>query len=251
MNVISQSIPLPSIDPIDSNLFGFNVATLSAGPKITPEKLESTFDWMDDNSCRLVSISIGPDRLDEVTMLQKAGAKIVDFSLTMLLPSLSRRPRNLNSVFVRLADACDKMQVLNIAGSMFEFGRYHRDPEFPKKLADQRFNFFIENAINAPKEGECVFVAEHADQVAAFMIVQRVAQCAQWQLGGVASEEGTAMLGPLFFSGIADLLEKNGFKSARAKISAANTGVLNLYSTMGFLATKPEWVFHIYNRKSA
>ena len=240
---------LPKIDSIDSKLFGFNVGLLNSDAKVSMHTLEASLGWMSENSCRLISISIAPDRLDEISLLQYAGAKAVDLSLTMLLPNLSRRPRNLKKVEVRLSEKKDKERVKNIAGSIFEFGRYHRDPEFPNQLANKRFEFFIENAIDCPKEGECVFVAEHAGQVSAFMIVQRFGGAARWQLGGVAPDESTAMLGPLFFSGVADALESKGFKSARAKISAANTGVLNLYSTMGFIATKPEWVFHLHKRE--
>lgn len=239
---------LPLIDSIDSKIFGFNVGVLSSSFKISSTSLERALAWMMENSCRLISISIPTDRLEEINILQHSGAKIVDFSLNMVLPNLLRRPRNLAKVNVRLAEFNDKHRVRAISETIFEFGRYHRDPEFPCHLANKRFAFFIESAIDSPKEGECVFVAEHGGQVSAFMIVQKNGGTAQWQLGGVAGDESTALLGPLFFSGIADALEAMGFKSARAKISAANTSVLNLYSNMGFLATKPEWIFHLHHR---
>jgi hypothetical protein len=248
MGITRNMISGPAVDPIDSGIFGFNVGVLDSDAEISCKKLDDIHEWMSHSACKLVSVSLSPDRLNEILLLQQNGARIVDQALTMLLPKISRRALSLNKVPVRPANSDDKKQILEIAGSIFQFGRYHCDPLFPKNLANSRFGFFAEKAIDNPNEGQVVYVAEHDNEVSAFMITQQIGHSNHWQLGGVDLRESSAMLGPLFFAGLADLLEKKGTKSLRAKISAANTGVLNLYSRMGFMATKPEWVFHIYAR---
>jgi hypothetical protein len=236
------------VDHIDSALFGFKVGFLRPDLAITPDSLTDVCKWMDQNDCRLVSISVAVGRLAEMATLQHFGAQVIDLSLTMVLPMASRRLRHVGKVKVRLADGKDLDPILNIAGTEFEFGRYHRDPDFPRHLADERYKHFVCNAITQPQHGECVFVDECSEQINAFMVVRRSGRTAQWVLGGVRSDEAVAMLGPLFFSGVVNALATDSIRSMRAKISAANTNVLNVYSLLGFMATKPEWVLHLRNR---
>lgn len=238
----------PELDPIDSALFGFKVGFLGPGFTISPESLTHVSQWMNENECSLVSISVAVGRLGEMATLQRFGAQVIDLSLTMVLPMASRRLRHVGEVKVRLADGKDLDPILDIAGTEFEFGRYHRDPDFPRHLADERYKHFVRNAITQPQDGECVFVDECNEQINAFMVVRRSGRTAQWVLGGVKSDEGVAMLGPLFFSGVVNALATDSVRSMRAKISAANTNVLNVYSLLGFMATKPEWVLHLRNR---
>jgi hypothetical protein len=244
----NNTISFPAVDPIDSGIFGFNVGVLDSNAEISGKKLDEIHEWMSHSACKLVSVSLSSDRLDEILLLQQSGARIVDQALTMILPKISHRAQSPNKVPVRPVKTDDKKRILEIAGSIFQFGRYHRDPLFPRNLANSRFVFFTEKAIANPDVGQVLYVAERDKEVSAFMITQQIGHSNQWQLGGVDLRESSAMLGPLFFAGLADMFEKMGTKSLRAKISAANTSVLNLYSRMGFIATKPEWVFHIYPR---
>jgi hypothetical protein len=238
----------PEVDPIDSGLFGFKVGSLGPDFAITPDSVTDVCKWMDRNDCRLVSISVAVGRLGEMATLQRFGAQVIDLSLTMVLPMASRRLRHVGEVKVRLADGKDLDPILDIAATEFEFGRYHRDPDFPRHLADERYRHFVRNAITQPQDGECVFVDECNEQINAFMVVRRSGRTAQWVLGGVKSDEAVAMLGPLFFSGVVNALAADSVRSMRAKISAANTNVLNVYSLLGFMATKPEWMLHLRSR---
>jgi len=238
----------PQIESNDSALFGFKVGFLRQDFAISLDSLTDVCKWMHQNDCRLVSISVGVGCLREMATLQACGAQVIDLNLTMVLPMASRRLRNIGNVKVRLACRQDLDAVLHIAGTEFEFGRYHRDPDFPRHLADERYKHFVRNAITRPQDGECVFVDECNEQINAFMVVRRSGRTAQWVLGGVKSDEGVAMLGPLFFSGVVNALATDSVRSMRAKISAANTNVLNVYSLLGFMATKPEWVLHLHNR---
>jgi len=240
----------PELDPIDSALFGFKVGFLGPSFTISPENLTHVSEWMDENECSLVSISVAVGRLVEIATLQRYGAQVIDLNLTMVLPMASRRLRHAGGVKVRLADGKDLDPILDIVGTEFEFGRYHRDPDFPRHLADKRYEYFVRNAITQPQDGECVFVDDCKERINAFMVVRRSGSTAEWVLGGVKSDEGVAMLGPLFFSGVVDALVTDSIRSMRAKISAANTNVLNLYCLLGFMATKPEWVLHLRNRRA-
>jgi hypothetical protein len=48
----------------------------------------------------------------------------------------------------------------------------------------------------------------------------------------------------MLFAGTLDALEAEGVRSVTAKISAANTGVMNIYSHLGFVASLPEFTYH-------
>jgi hypothetical protein len=48
----------------------------------------------------------------------------------------------------------------------------------------------------------------------------------------------------MLFAGTLDALEAEGVRLVTAKISAANTGVMNIYAHLGFLASAPEFTYH-------
>ena len=78
----------------------------------------------------------------------------------------------------------------------------------------------------------------------AFMFVETDGARAQWHLGGVSRTASNGLLGPMLFAGVLEALETEGIRSVTAKISAANTAVLNIYSALGFHAGQSEFTLH-------
>lgn len=228
----------------DSQIFGFNVGVVECNGKFSGEIYQSITKWMAENNCKLVSLSLDADKVDDISSVQDWGFRLVDLGVTMIHPNISRAKEVVAGIQIREAYAAEYDKIANIAESTFEFGRYHRDHKFPKNLAISRFNSFIKDAFNSTSKK--VFVSDMKDEIVSFMIVEFSQNTAQWQLGGVLPGESSAMLGPLFFSGIINQLKKEGVRGCNARISAANTSVLNLYAAFGFIARKPEYIFHYY-----
>ena len=67
---------------------------------------------------------------------------------------------------------------------------------------------------------------------------------ADLHLAGIARSSATAVPGPMLYAGVLDVLEGQGVTRVFSKISAANTGVLNIYAALGFRFLDPEYTFH-------
>lgn len=239
----------------DSEVFEFPVGCLMLGNKpLTAqeqaEAAESLSRWAAKTKASIISASVPAPALTWGEALAKLDFACIDFTLQMTLMSTKKRPRPALTGKVRLATPADHARIEAIAGTAFDFGRYHRDRRFPRALADKRFAAFVRKAMNQPGPGEKFFVLGPEGEPGAFMFVTAQDGRAQWWLGGVARDTANGLLGPMLFAGVLDALEAEAVRSVTAKISAANTGVLNIYSHLGFQASAPEFTFHWRNPDS-
>jgi hypothetical protein len=168
----------------------------------------------------------------------------VDLSLQVALIRLKSRTRTLRSGSVRPAAAADHAGIEQIAATSFDFGRYHRDARFPRALADRRFGLWMRNTLREGRPEHRFYVMGPEGTPTAFMFVEVRESRVRLQLGGVSRSTGHGLQGPLLFAGVLDALEAEGARSVVATISAANTAVLNIYASLGFHASKPEFTFH-------
>ena len=235
--------------PWDAEIFGFPVGELSLhGEAVLSAELDearsSLQEWARRTGARLAAASIDAGRLDWAAALPLLGFRCVDASLRMTLPNLRRRRKVLSAGGVRRAVPADHPGLVAIASTAFDFGRYHRDALFPRALADRRFGEWMRRSLSegAASDRFCVLGPEGAPR--AFMFARADGARAELLLGGVSREHANGLLGPQLFEGSLAALESEGVRSASAKISAANTAVLNLYAGIGFAASDAGFVYH-------
>lgn len=234
----------------DTEVFGFPVGCLilDDSPPMGHERTEaaqSLSQWAGKTGAAIVSASA--PALAWCEALGRLDFACLDFSLQMTLVGMKKRPRPALTGKPRVATPADHARIEAIAGTAFDFGRYHRDRRFPRALADKRFAAFVRQAMNQPGPGEKFLVLGPEGHPVAFMFLTVQNARAQWWLGGVARDAANGLLGPMLFAGVLDALEAEGVRSVTAKISAANTGVMNIYSHLGFQASAPEFTFHWRN----
>lgn len=242
--------------PWDSEIFGFPVGCISlpteSGPNLPPRDAAASLEaWAANTAAVLVDVAVSANELTWHAWLEEAGFRCIDLALHVSLTSVKRRPKLLRSLEVREARGEDHAAIIGIAGSSFDFGRYHRDPRFPRKLADRRFAVWVEKHLQAPGTGTRFFVAGPGGAPWAFMFCDVNKSAAAWNLGGVSRTSSNGLLGPMFFAGVLDALEAEGVKSIHSKISAANTAVLNIYSALGFQTASPQFVYHWHRNDAA
>ena len=233
----------------DTEVFGFPVdrLVLNETPPAARELAEaakSLFAWARQSNAVIVSASVPasvPAWGDALGALEFA---CIDFSLQMTLVSMKNRPRLALTTQIRSAKAADHSGLEAIARTAFDFGRYHRDRRFPRELANKRFAAWVRKYLQQPEPGMKFLVLGPVGRPNAFMFLEVNQGKAQLWLGGVAREASNGLLGPMLFAGTLDALEAEGVRSVTAKISAANTGVMNIYSHLGFVASLPEFTYH-------
>ena len=135
-------------------------------------------------------------------------------------------------------------------GSAFTLGRYHADPRFPRALADRRYRIWVERALTEPHPGTLVLVIGSEGAPGGFLHAEIDKGVADIRLAAVeASAAGIA--GPELFRGALHEFASRGATQATARISAANSAVLNIYASLGFRFDEPEIVFHWHRPNAA
>ena len=235
--------------PWDQEAFGFPVGRIiSAGvaPDAASEAsaVAALRNWAEASQAALVCAAAPAAALDWVVWLARIGFVCVDLTLSVSLTSFARRPRTVRAAGVRPAQPEDHPAIVEIAGTAFDFGRYHRDPRFPRPLADRRFARWVDRALAGPGPGQCFLVTGPVGSPTAFMFFTVKDGHADWHLAGAARSAASFAPGPMLFAGVLDALESQGVRSVFSKISAANTSVLNIYAALGFRFSSPEYTFH-------
>jgi hypothetical protein len=131
-----------------------------------------------------------------------------------------------------------------IAGTAFRVGRYHADARFPAAMADLRYRQWVRRALTATDSGDRVYVLGSPGQARGFFHVVVAGELADLRLGAVDTSLDAGIAGFSLYAGTLAALKQIGARQAIAKIQAANTAVMNIYSALGFRFSHPEAVFH-------
>ncbi|MGB8167112.1 MAG: hypothetical protein WCF18_06445 [Chthoniobacteraceae bacterium] len=237
--------------PVDSEIFGFfvaeyrpNVAALGAGK--TGRALSGVREQLETRSLRLISARLPASEHRAIAALADAGFKIVDYALTAHLSRLHRAKLPTAHASLRPARVGDLPRLEQIAETSFQFGRYHTDGEFPRPLANRRYRRWVGHAMRELSESNIMLVLESAGRVAGFMHVGLDHGHAELKLGAVDVALENGLLGYQLYVNTLGHLQAAGVREVSARISAANTAVMNLYAGLGFQFERPEAVFHLH-----
>ena len=243
--------------PWDEEIFGFPVADFQLGPNPPRDQDLAPFvNALEEFSARtkaqLVSTHVRGDDMSTIAFFERSGFSLVEFSVVATLSQLQSAKLGSRGVELRKAVPEDMSSLCAIAGTAFQFGRYHTDPRFPRELANTRYVHWIRNALTGSNPDNYVFVLGQPGVVVGFMDVVISDGRADFRLGAVDPGKGLNSPGAgfLLYAESVRAALKLGARSATTKIAAANIRVLNIYSMLGFRFSKPEVVLHWHARNS-
>ena len=144
---------------------------------------------------------------------------------------------------VSLATEVSLAGLLAISHGAFTHGRFHRDFNVARSVADARYDNWLRDL----QQAGSVFGLQYDNELAAFFAyqAQRIvlhAMAAQFKGRGLAKALWTAACERMFDAGHAEI---------SSSISAANMAALNLYASLGFGFRNPLDVYHRLNRPAA
>jgi ribosomal protein S18 acetylase RimI-like enzyme len=235
----------------DAELFGFAVGAYwpAAGNPPTAaargELRKALLAWMRRSKVEVVVCNVPAGAHAWLSLLGLAGFVFVDLALTAFARRLDRLP--LANVDVRPAVAADTPALAIIAQRAFRFGRYHADVRFPQGLANYRYQHWITAAVASQSDCEYVFVSGPEGSATGFVHAMIKEGVADIRLLAVSPEANKGLLGPAFFVSALHELTRLGARQAKARLSAGNTPVLNLYSSLGFSFSDAEAIFHLHD----
>ncbi|MBI2685882.1 MAG: hypothetical protein HYX27_06180 [Acidobacteria bacterium] len=241
----------------DERIFGFPVADLqfrntstrdlTAGPALSKQLVR----YCQSSGTELISARSSATDSATYTLLCEAGFKTVDFALTAQIhrPKIDALPPQRLSV--RPAESRDAAAICAIAHTAFSFGRYHTDPRFPRHLANQRYVAWIQAALNREDPHEHVLVLGQPNSVIGFMNVTLTGGHADLRLAAIDPDNEIAFAGYSLYLETMRAVHIRGAKSISAKISAANTRILNLCAMLGFQFSNPEMTLHWHSPEAS
>lgn len=240
-----------AVVPWDSQYFGFNVGTyepadLAGLPALSAVLEDRLRRWMRRHDVELLACTVPSGSNSWVSWLCNAGFAFVDLSLLAFARRLTVLPPA--RIPIRVAVDADEAALVRIAGKAFTFGRYHADARFPRALADDRYRHWMRNAMSARSEREFVLVSGAPGTPTGFVHAVIRDKVADLRLAAVDPTQNVGLLGTSLFTSALHSLVDYGATRAQARISAANTSILNLYSSLGFALVKPESIFHLHAR---
>lgn len=222
-------------------------------------------DWLSDvtgMACYAVDAEVGAAQLaakrngfffakvpvSDVARLERfvgAGFRVVDTHVVLeCAPTRSAEAKD-----VRTAVASDLEPVLAIAGSAFRWSRFHRDPRFPRALADRVKRAWAENCL-AGTRGEEVLVVTENGAPAGFLAVLKAGDAAVIDLVAVHPERQGRRLGETLTQAFA---ARWAGRAARLRVGTqlANTAAMRLYERLGFRVVEAKYVLHAHVRDGA
>jgi hypothetical protein len=235
--------------PWDEEIFGFPVADFQLGPN--PPRIQELPLFVDAlaqfsaiSKAQLISTRARGDDMGAIALLEQIGFSLVDFSLMATTSRFKTALSSSSGTALREATAEDHPSICRIAGTAFHFGRYHTDPRFPRELANARYVHWIRNALSGSNPSNFVFVLGQPGEVVGFMDAVICDGRADLRLGAIDPQKNLGFAGILLYADSILAVQEHGAKSVFAKIAAANTPVMNVFSMLGFQFSKPEATFH-------
>jgi ribosomal protein S18 acetylase RimI-like enzyme len=236
--------------PWDEAIFGFPVADLSfdgAPPSATRPVTAfaaALRDFCHGTNAELVSArAAGADTATQA-FLGAAGFVPVDFSLLAQIPHLKAAKLPKPRFSLRPAEPNDYDAVCLIASTAFAFGRYHGDRRFPRALANRRYAQWVRRALDGADPDDHVLVLGPPNSVVGFMNVVIRDGRADLRLGAVDPENKLGFAGFSLYSETLLAVYAMGARSVSAKVTVANTRVLNVCAMLGCRFSDPQSTYH-------
>jgi len=213
--------------PWDKNVFG-----------IDTYELKSVFtDVLERIKKMKGHFTVKVDPLSCKKKLQEAGFYYCD---TLIEPYCdSKGFKDFYHESARLSYDINIEDLMKISDGAFSHGRFHRDFNLDKKLADSRYNNWLREFYDLKK----IIALMYEDDLAGFWCVNE----GKVPLHALSVKYRGKGLAKYFWSAGCRELFSKGFKEISSSISASNLAVLNLYASLGFKFRNPLDIYHKFN----
>lgn len=178
-------------------------------------------------------------------LMLKSGYFVSETSFIVTLNNL--KSFNLPSIYSRrkidvsILNTSEYHEVAEISKDMFNHSRFHEDPFIPKNHANDRMSLWVKDLAN--QNVTCLVNKSTSGAVISFMIFKVVdSNAVELILGG--SKKGHELHSPFFWGSVINYLKESNYSKVSTTISAANSGVLSLYQSLGFKITEVNIDYH-------
>jgi RimJ/RimL family protein N-acetyltransferase len=236
-----------SLNPWDSEIFGFPVATIerigTASRSRSSRFPASLSAWLTTHRIRIASCRLPCAFLRESISLEEGGFRFVEVVLHPCMDNLSQRRIAAGGLQVHEAHGRMLEAISEMAASAFGHERYHTDPRLEPALANARYAQWVVNSVDAART-QVLGVCDNAELVAFFVCKDGTAGRVEWLLTAVAPPKQGQGFGLRAWQTMLAWHQSRGGSEVVTTIAAGNVRVLNLYAKLGFRFLPPEMTFH-------
>ena len=191
----------------------------------------------------LICAKVPTEKINTVTLLEAAGFRVIDTNIVLKKPVEKGKALNGNCE-IRFATEHDAGGVRAIAGSEFQYSRFHLDPGVSDKLADQFKEEWAGNFFSGQR-GDRMVVAEINDQLAGFLQLLHDGNKLIIDLMAVASAFRRQSVGADMIIYAEDQAKQ--FDSVQVGTQVGNVPALRFYEKLGFRTVGSSYVLHYHN----
>ena len=198
--------------------------------------------WCLSNGVVLVTARLPHGSLLEAGLLEEHGFRFIELNYRPFRRDLSGFTADA-AIQVRRARAEEAEAIVDIAGQIFEAGRFHVDPAIGREVGNRRYALWAERAFANPAQE--VIACEMEGRLAAFVVVESPRPDARvWSLAGLAPGLTGSGYGGRIWRAILAHHAAEGVREVATSISSFNVAAHNLYVSLGFRFPAPTMIFH-------
>jgi ribosomal protein S18 acetylase RimI-like enzyme len=202
-------------------------------------------DWCAEQQVVLVSCRLPQERVRECSFLEARGFRFIELNYRPRLSRLSTLSFDDvdRKIEITQADLADQPGIAEIAGKIYETGRFHVDPLLGPEIGSRRYQAWAWNAFHNP--GQTVLKCMLQGRIVAFMVVEKPGPASRfWSLVGLAPGLAGQGIGRRVWRAVLDFHRREGVDEVSTSISSHNIPAHNLYVFLGFKFPAPAVTLH-------
>jgi RimJ/RimL family protein N-acetyltransferase len=200
--------------------------------------------WCSEHAIKFTNCRIVHDQVVESMFLQAQGFRFIELNYRPRMNKLQVLELPDDEIVTEQAADADRVLLAEMAGSVFQHGRFHQDPQMGLALGNRRYKTWLLNAFESPHQQVLKCLLDH--EIVAFFVVEYPEQghCF-WSLTGLAPGMQGKGLGKRVWRTMMRKHQQEGIETITTSISSHNTAVLNLYASLAFRFPTPYATFHL------
>ena len=233
--------------PWDTEIVGHPVAEISrlevSNAEIADQDYREFTCWRDKHEVVLCSCRLSAKRLKESMFLEKKGFRFIELNYMPALSGLQNLDMPGDDLDVELACIEDLEILAEMAGEIFQHGRFHQDPELGSAIGDKRYRIWMVNSFENPRQ--TVIKCTRRNEIIGFFVVEHPKRnhCF-WSLAGLKAGLQGQGLGKRVWRSLMKWHQSEGIDTISTSITSHNIAVFNLYVSLGFRFPAPLMTFH-------
>jgi hypothetical protein len=238
-----------AVIPWDTETFGFGVSVLS--PRYDDDYQsesgairEALKSYSQLRRIDLITAAIPSCENKISLLLQKAGFGFVDMAYSIQYANLNEMALEPLPELALVPSVPDDVEVLvEMAGTSFQYGRYHQDVEIPISLADQRYRDWLRRCLD-PNNRQQILTVTFQGSICGFSVVECNGNEGYLHLHAIDSKRRGIGLGIRMIVESVRYLYAGGARTVKTKISASNLKALNMHARLKGRFIAAEYLMH-------